>query len=80
MNKLQWGCFGSKRSNKQVVNPKLCGGIFFFENTHYCLQIYSKKIRINKNKQKYANIYKAESIQKHYLSYFIRKLRLGERK
>ena len=29
-----------------------------------------------KNKQKYTKIYKAESIQKHYLNYFIRKLGL----
>ena len=33
-----------------------------------------------KNKQKRTNIYKTELIQKHYLNYFIRKLRLGERK
>ena len=33
-----------------------------------------------KNKQKYTNIYKTESMQKHYLNYFNRKLKLGERK
>ena len=27
MKKLQWGCFGSNRTNKQKVNPKVCGGI-----------------------------------------------------
>ena len=31
-----------------------------------------------KNKQKYTNIYKTESIQKHYLNYYIRKLMLGK--
>ena len=33
-----------------------------------------------KNKQKYANLYETESVQKHYLNYFTRTLRLGERK
>ena len=33
-----------------------------------------------KNNKKYANIYKTESIQKYYLNYFIRKLRLGKKK
>ena len=38
------------------------------------------KIWKMKNKQKHTNIYKTESMQKYYLSYFIRKLRFGERK
>ena len=38
------------------------------------------KIRKTKNDQKYTNIYKTKSIQKHYLNYFIRRLRIGERK
>ena len=33
-----------------------------------------------KNNKKYTNIYKAKSIQKHYLNNFIGKLRLGERR
>ena len=38
------------------------------------------KIRKTKNDQKYTNIYKTKSIQKQYLNYFIRILRIGERK
>ena len=33
-----------------------------------------------KNEQNYTNIYETESMQKHYLNYYIRKLRLGERR
>ena len=39
----------------------------------------NKKLK-TKNDQKYTNIYKTKSIQKHYLNYFIRILRIGERK
>ena len=37
------------------------------------------KIWKMKNEEKYADIYKTESIQKHYLNYYVRKLRLGKR-
>ena len=33
-----------------------------------------------KNKRKYTNISKTESIQKHYLNYYISTLRRGKRK
>ena len=34
----------------------------------------------NENNKKHSNIYKIESIKKHSVNYFIRKLRLGEKK
>ena len=49
------------------------------------IHIAADKYTVNKtwrmtNEQRYGNIYKIESIQKHYLNYYIRKLRLGERR
>ena len=49
------------------------------------IHIAANKYTVNKtwrmtNEQRYGNIYKIESIQKHYLNYYIRKLRLGERR
>ena len=49
------------------------------------IHITSNKYTVNKilkmkNNPKYTNIHKTKSIQKNYLDYFIRKLRLGERK
>ena len=49
------------------------------------IHITTNKYTVNKtwkmkNNQKYTNIYKTKSIQKHYLNNFIGKLRLGERR
>ena len=87
-NKMHvWGCF--------VWSKKMCSGRYVWVHIFFLIYIFfsiimrihitTNKYRVNKiwkmkNKQKYANLYETESVQKHYLNYFIRTLRLGERK
>ena len=78
--------------DQQIMKFQRCGNYVVY----YCfvciffsiimgIHITANKYIVNtiwkqKNCQKFTNIYKTESIQKHYLNYFIRKLKLGKRK